>query len=515
MDSNAKNNGPKSTADADQPKRRACDECRARKLACSKEADGCSRCKREGIRCNYSLQKQMGRPRKRPRGETEPETEVDNDHQNSSDQRVQLHVPAPFVPPPELGLNSFDFDFTFDPDLAMDLDLSFLDMDNSNNLDFFDLMQTQAPTSLNVPVDEHLSQPNYLWNPDLKGAASVPEGPMDLLAASWPTGSLGSVNIDFNPGPQPAPPPQAPEFSPEGVAALITSSLSPERQEKTPGLSPDSSGSYASDPEPQDPESGPTLVATDTSSRPTECQCFSKLYLALDSLQHLPNDFESAMAVTRNASKTAYQTVTCPVCGDPPLDMHFRTEEHSTDYWLRPFQNIMMLGALLPSLSNAYVRILKMVDSEAAKAEAENRKMIFKLEQYGGVWGRAAEEHVTCSVSLHVEGLQLEPAMWRMTARALLKFDVYGYSKVDELAIPGVEDDRPFVQVGLKDIMNMMEERSKQRHELLDNLVAEGKLTIPSNTCYNHPSKRHIEGKPQCMVIIDIAKKSMADLVIP
>ncbi|PQE06471.1 C6 finger domain-containing protein [Rutstroemia sp. NJR-2017a WRK4] len=46
-------------------KRRACDECRSRKLACSKHADGCERCKREDIVCHYSEQKPMGRPRKR------------------------------------------------------------------------------------------------------------------------------------------------------------------------------------------------------------------------------------------------------------------------------------------------------------------------------------------------------------------------------------------------------------------------------------------------------------------
>ncbi|KAL3420901.1 hypothetical protein PVAG01_07346 [Phlyctema vagabunda] len=46
-------------------KRRACDECRSRKLACSKEPDGCARCIREQIKCYYSEQKQMGRPRKR------------------------------------------------------------------------------------------------------------------------------------------------------------------------------------------------------------------------------------------------------------------------------------------------------------------------------------------------------------------------------------------------------------------------------------------------------------------
>ena len=36
-----------------------------RKLACSKDSDGCERCKREAIVCHYSEQKPMGRPRKR------------------------------------------------------------------------------------------------------------------------------------------------------------------------------------------------------------------------------------------------------------------------------------------------------------------------------------------------------------------------------------------------------------------------------------------------------------------
>ncbi|KAH7330294.1 hypothetical protein BKA65DRAFT_527905 [Rhexocercosporidium sp. MPI-PUGE-AT-0058] len=46
-------------------KRRSCDACRTRKLACSKDPDGCERCRRENISCNYSEQKPMGRPRKR------------------------------------------------------------------------------------------------------------------------------------------------------------------------------------------------------------------------------------------------------------------------------------------------------------------------------------------------------------------------------------------------------------------------------------------------------------------
>lgn len=48
-----------------KPKHRSCDECRTRKLACSKDPAGCERCKKENISCHYSEQKPMGRPRKR------------------------------------------------------------------------------------------------------------------------------------------------------------------------------------------------------------------------------------------------------------------------------------------------------------------------------------------------------------------------------------------------------------------------------------------------------------------
>ncbi|KAJ5660166.1 hypothetical protein N7507_006617 [Penicillium longicatenatum] len=49
-----------------EPKRHAaCDECRTRKLKCSGDLTGCSRCLKQSIRCHYSIQKPMGRPPKR------------------------------------------------------------------------------------------------------------------------------------------------------------------------------------------------------------------------------------------------------------------------------------------------------------------------------------------------------------------------------------------------------------------------------------------------------------------
>ncbi|PYI01733.1 hypothetical protein BO78DRAFT_353113 [Aspergillus sclerotiicarbonarius CBS 121057] len=59
-------NSDAATAMARSVKRHAaCDECRNRKLKCSGEPTGCTRCLKQGLLCHYSVQKQMGRPPKK------------------------------------------------------------------------------------------------------------------------------------------------------------------------------------------------------------------------------------------------------------------------------------------------------------------------------------------------------------------------------------------------------------------------------------------------------------------
>ena len=169
------------------------------------------------------------------------------------------------------------------------------------------------------------------------------------------------------------------------------------------------------------------------------------------------------------------------------------------------------VGCFGGAASDAYSSI-EMVDIEVAKAEAEKRKITFTFSSYGGFWGRAADEDLQCTTALSVEKTPLEPAAWRMTARALLRFDVYGYTRTEPLHPGGDEEEEPFIQHGLKDIMNMMEEKSKRRHEQLDAIIASGSLTL--SNCHGHTLPSTTE-KPRCMVIIDIAKRSMDNLVIP
>jgi len=48
----------------------------SKKLKCSGEQPACSRCQRESMTCVYSLQKQMGRPKKRQRADDEGDEET-------------------------------------------------------------------------------------------------------------------------------------------------------------------------------------------------------------------------------------------------------------------------------------------------------------------------------------------------------------------------------------------------------------------------------------------------------
>jgi hypothetical protein len=436
-----------------------------RKLACSKEIDGCARCKREGIKCVYSPQKRMGRPRKhRPVDVAEPP------------QSTVAGPAAPKETPKEEAPPIVIPDFEFDPTIGMDLDMSFLDVNNMD-MNFFELVDPNNPQLPPAPIQVGVDQ------------RAVEYGKRGLVSpdAFWPMSS-GLADINFDEPPPPSARPPVPEITAEDVAQILSADL----PEVLPGLSPPSTSS---------PSSQASSPESDNSAR--TCGCLSALYLALDSLQTLPKDVCEAMRVARTATKTAHDTILCPLCGDPPL-------EPTTKPPIQALQSIMMLGALLPSLSNAYMRILSMVDAEAAAADRERRKISFSLSGYGGLWGMAAKmDPVKCRAADRLEGAVLEPILWRLTVRALLKMDVYG---INELTA-GVDVDEGFQQPGLKDIINMMEERSRRRHQQVDAMIAAGVIRKPTNCDYVPLSST--TDKPTCLRIIDIAKRSMDELIIP
>ncbi|KAI1383503.1 uncharacterized protein F4822DRAFT_434617 [Hypoxylon trugodes] len=430
------------------PKHRACDECRTRKLACTKEADGCSRCKREGIACHYSPQKPMGRPRKRP-------LELSNaeimDTAAPASKTVMMDIPPD----------------TSDPGLA-----------------FINLLTT-GDTSYDAGSQER----GYSW------------------AFGYAGDSLGDVG--FDPVPQTTPS-YTPTLIDPSLFISLNTNTKPPCVDQVPTLSPNSAST---------PES--TQAGTPPQN---SCAHTAALYLALDSMQHVPEGVEDAMRHARRATRTAYDVVNCPVCSfklEPPDPMAMSSDV------MRNFQNLMLLAALIPSIAHAYDRILRAVDEETRRATAERRRLVFKLRMLGGVLldgggcpmsgsrGREQQQQQQedpCNAEGWLNHREMEPAMWRLAVRALLKADVYGLTGQDAASASG--DLTPVLHIGLKDIVLQMEQRSKARHAVLDAMVLAGAWKPPPEGCGGvnvHPTNGET---PTCQKIIAIAKAAIDNLVI-
>ncbi|KAI2619330.1 hypothetical protein GGR54DRAFT_640264 [Hypoxylon sp. NC1633] len=439
-------------ADESTPKHRACDECRTRKLACTKEADGCSRCKREGIVCHYSPQKPMGRPKKRPRDEFGS----GDANVNPANKNIMTNIPPN----------------TEDPGLAF---INLLTAETN-----FDVLGTGTENGSGSGSGNG-------------GGAQQEKG------YSWfgYTGdSLG--DIPFDPAPQ-----TAPSFGPMSNIdpSLFISVEPPPSQDQVPDLSPNTNTA-----------STPDSVASSTAAAAAAgCAHTAQLYLALDSMQRTPAGTEDALRHARAATKTAYDVVYCPICSfqiEPRLPPFSPGEcrAHSADT-MRNFQNLMLLAALIPSIAHAYERILAAVDEEARRATAERRRLVFKLRGFGGMlWGDHPDGDCGGGVA-SLDHREMEPAMWRLTVRALLKADVYGLS--------GLEADAAAaslpLHLGLKDIVLMMEQKSRARHAVMDAMIRAGALQEPEGCGL----RMHVQGEtPTCEKVIAIAKASIDALII-
>lgn len=360
-------------------------------------------------------------------------------------------------------------------DDLMDIDNLFADSDEPS-FNFLDFLTSTYPTSSDMMLQDF----------SLAQVKPPPSTTAAATAGAWMMGGMGqhlTDKINFDTTRPEASPPLAQEISMEEVAQFIT----PDIPDLAPGLSPNSAST---------PESAKIQTPPDGSQLPL-CSCLPTLYLALDSMQRPPAEVGSAIRVARSAAKAAHNAILCPVCSSPPL------EDVERGPSIRSFQTLMLVGAVLPSTANQYSRILTMVDDEAALATAERRRLRFSLADYGGFWGNMAASENNCGAAAHLEGSLMEPATWRLTARALLKIDVYGI----QASVPGEE----FEQVGLRDVVQMMEERAVERHRRIDDLIANGRRA-EGHRC----GVRTMPGEtPTCLRIVEIAKRSLDHLVIP
>ncbi|KAI0416943.1 hypothetical protein F5X98DRAFT_171689 [Xylaria grammica] len=435
-------------------KHRACDECRIRKLACTKEPDGCARCQRENIPCHYSPQKTMGRPRKRPREEPEER-------------------PLAAVPPTKTVM-------TEQPPDTEDPGMEFINLllGNDFHFDFDPSVQTQTQVQKPAPTPAR--------------TATRMEAPASTRPRAWDFTSFGEVNFDSQPAEH------AQLFSTNIDPALFIppAASDPPPTDQIPGLSPPNSNTTSS------PESTSPASATPAAAN---CDCTANLCSALNWMQKLPNEVEPAIRQARLAAKTAYEVVNCNQCGSqlPPTVQH----HVGSPAMMQSYQNMMLLATLIPSIVHAYVRMLAVVDEETNRAVAERRKIAFKLNGFGGIWGRLGDEDDEfCGARRNFSHREMEPVMWRLTVRALLKIDVYGISGCG--SSDTIVTD-PF-HLGLKDIVLLMENKAKARHAFMDAMVDAGIWQTPN--CLVGASNPG--DPPTCQRVIAIARSSVEQLYI-
>ena len=273
---------------------------------------------------------------------------------------------------------------------------------------------------------------------------------------------------------QPSPPSSSyPQASSDNVAALSCA--------KTPSLLSDSGISDL-----QGAEKSPTAGIS--------CACLANMYLALDSLQKLPSNTRDAMCAARYASRVAHDCVQCPLCS-VPMSTNGKID-------IQCLQNVMVLGGLLPVIADAYRRIVLMVDNEAQCARAEQRKLFFSTNEFGGLWGRIAQEKIYMDNSSGMMG-DMDPILWRQIVRSMLKLDVYGMNTCGDSSGEG------FKHLGLSDIIDMMERRSLRRHEMIDeNPELRGSIMETVEHQVMIPGE-----KSTCLKIIDIAKIAVQNII--
>ncbi|KAJ4421121.1 hypothetical protein N0V85_000344 [Neurospora sp. IMI 360204] len=505
-------------------KRRACDECRARKLACSKEPDGCARCKREGVHCNYSAQKPMGRPRKRPHVDV---AEASRKEAKTDD-----------VSPSETAALTYPVSMPFDGTLNLDLDMCFLDVTNTDinfsdifdpnfqfgsygfpfSLDYDIPLPGPAPGQIEAMPKEdtrHADQAwmestaavNAQWQSALGGYLNVNFDSIDVQAST--SASSSSIQQYSSPFPK--------REQPEGIYAYPDYAYHPDTSQNHHGPRPASLSEVSESIVPHlTPGGSSTTSPSDSTNtndhsvggQPTaQCACSDNLREAMESLRFVPtDDITQALYAVRTVTKIAHETILCSICGDPPAttssstttsaaatDTDTKTDTNPSDENEPPvsaIQNMVLLAAILPSLSSSYTLLLELVEKETLSATSTGRHIFFDLEGYGGLWGPIATSWKRCEDMVALLAQPLPPTTWRLMARAMLKLDVYGQggaagtaSQGTLISLDGIRDPRngpgpceAVVHIGLKDIFARMEERSRRRQERLEALVASGEL---------------------------------------
>ncbi|TFA98602.1 hypothetical protein CCMA1212_009732 [Trichoderma ghanense] len=471
-------------------KHRACDECRSRKIACSKEPNGCDRCLKDGHPCVYSAQKPMGRPRKRRHAESDDSAAafsvrlpVSAPATAPSSQPASLLGPVPsfvasFAPaPPALtaaaSAPAVTAALSYSPSVSIPASTSAL-------LSPFPLFAAanHDEAALHSHVDAgHYHSQHHLHNATAhhhnhhRHSAPSPFPVSDLMGPSLqldtldlgnlgdlllPDQSLASLDsIGMNPNVT------ATRLQPESRELFDSGATSAMALRQTgffQGLGfGDTSEALAALPEaPNDYEQNWTprydelLAPSDSSPSTRSSNCFESSDLtsadttppAVESSASAPCTCVSLIteAMASLLSLTSDTLSAIRVAREATRLAHNTlncrqcySEMYDLSKAVPPsrVQSSVYLGVFIPTACNAYKSILAKVDTDAEQAEKDGRLMHFNLQEVGGILARFMDEGRACTSVDYAQlkcsnNKALEPALWRTNMRAIIKVDVYG-----------------------------------------------------------------------------------------
>jgi hypothetical protein len=285
--------------EAAQKRHAACDQCRQRKLKCSGEVTGCSRCVKNNLVCIYSEQKQMGRPKKRQRTDDDTST---NNQQPSNPPPRQSMTTSQYAPPPPI----------IDPSLSA----SDMERNNFQNICTAPMAQSVRRSAAASSITN--SSPSLNNTPSIDQPHTPPD--TEILSGSYPT--------DYA---------LWPDFSDTEIPLPVLDGYGTKPLPSESGLS--SSTNYL-----PDPDVDPSLLSTLPSV--PDCPCLPNLYLTLSTLSTLSAFPVSTHTVRtlQSAHRTARNVLYCAIC-----PQKFQSGS----------QNVMLSGTLLTVLVDQWARVLK------------------------------------------------------------------------------------------------------------------------------------------------------------
>jgi hypothetical protein len=407
----------------------------------------------------------MGRPRKKRLVEDQPPEslpDVPLDMPNSEDKAEQTGLGLPL-------------------EFSTDSQLEYLgNPAQHGDMDFLDLLQPPQHDTFNVgnTSDAHMYDPGNGFHFGDLGFPMTYNGGLDA-----PTdGPLTTSNFQY-----------------DASSKHLVHSLGQYMQAQPP-LPSDPADSTSSELSGSSPE--PLASHSLSTSMAASCGCLSSLYLAMDSLTHLPNNVMAAIRVVRNATKAAHNVLDCYVCCKVEISEDMRPLP------IQSLQNYMCLGALVPTACTAYGQILDMVDAEVASARKEGRMMWFSMADVGNSNGFQP----TCMLLAPYDNKNLDAATWRRLLRGLIVLDVHGPRRehtMEESQMGSHEGQ------GLSGVVRTLVARSRYRHDAMDDLVAQGKPVQGLKFCGgSKPYMPLPEEQRPCVRNLETARMALENFVI-